>query len=63
MVQPIICILQIHNVGKKCEIMKAIVLEKTCEADELEISEITIPKITPNHILVKVNAFGIVLVP
>ncbi|MBE6485659.1 MAG: Zn-dependent oxidoreductase [Methanosphaera stadtmanae] len=59
MVLPVICILQIHNVGKKCEIMKAIVLEKTCEADELEITEIEIPKITPEHVLVKVNAFGI----
>lgn len=39
--------------------MKAIVLEKTCEADELEITEIEIPKITPEHVLVKVNAFGI----
>lgn len=39
--------------------MKAVVLEKTCTADELKVSEMNIPSIKENHVLVKVNAFGI----
>ena len=39
--------------------MKAIVLNKTCNADELTVSEIPIPKVKPNWMLVKVIGFGI----
>lgn len=39
--------------------MKAVVLEKTCKADELKVSEVPIPEIKPDWILVKVLGFGI----
>lgn len=41
------------------KVMKAVVLEKTCTAEELRISEIDIPTIKEEHVLVKINAFGI----
>lgn len=39
--------------------MKAVVLEKTCSPDELKTSEISMPSLKENHVLVKINAFGI----
>ena len=39
--------------------MKAIVIEKPCSANELKISEIPVPKIKSDHVLIKINAFGI----
>ena len=39
--------------------MKAVVLEKTCKADELKVSEIEIPKVKDDWVLVKVLGFGI----
>ena len=39
--------------------MKAIVLEKTCKAEDLKTSQIDIPQLKQGHVLVKVNAFGI----
>ena len=39
--------------------MKAVVLEKTCKADELSVSEVPIPEIKEDWILVKVIGFGI----
>ena len=53
------CTQRIRNVGKKCDNMKAVILEKTCLADELKPSDINIPEIKENHVLVEVNAFGV----
>ena len=39
--------------------MKAVVLEKTCNADELNVSEVEIPKVKDGWVLVKVLGFGI----
>lgn len=39
--------------------MKAVVLEKTCKANELEVSEVPIPEVKPDWVLVKVLGFGI----
>ena len=39
--------------------MKAVVLEKTCNPDELKVSEVEKPKIRDNWVLVKVLGFGI----
>ena len=39
--------------------MKAVVLEKTCRASELEVSEVDIPEVKPDWALVKVIGFGI----
>ena len=39
--------------------MKAVVLKKPCSAEELEISEIPLPKIKPGWVLIKIKAFGI----
>ena len=39
--------------------MKAILLEKTCNADDLKVSEIPLPETKPNWVLVKVIGFGI----
>ena len=59
MAQPITCIRLIRNVGRKCDNMKAVILERTCKANELKTHEVEIPEIKENHVLVKVNAFGI----
>ncbi len=40
-------------------VMKAVILKRTCEANELVTSEINIPKIKEGYVLVKINAFGI----
>ena len=37
--------------------MKAVVLEKTCNADELKVSEVEIPKVKDGWVLVKVLGF------
>lgn len=47
------------NVGKKCNAMKAVVLTKTCKPTELQIREVSIPKVKPGWVLVKVKAFGL----
>ncbi len=39
--------------------MKAVVLEKTCKANELKVSEVPIPEVKPDWLLVKVLGFGI----
>ena len=39
--------------------MKAVVLEKICNADELEVSEVEIPKVKDDWVLVKILGFGI----
>ena len=39
--------------------MKAIVLERTCKATELNVSNVPVPKVKPDWVLVKVKAFGI----
>ena len=40
-------------------IMKAIVLKKTCKAQDLKVSEIDIPKVKKDWVLVKIIGFGI----
>ena len=39
--------------------MKAVVLEKSCRAEEMEIKEIPIPEVKPGWVLIKVKAFGL----
>ena len=39
--------------------MKAVVLEKTCKAEEMIIKDMPIPEVKPGWVLVKVKAFGI----
>jgi NADPH:quinone reductase len=39
--------------------MKAVVLYKTCSPGELIVSEVSIPKVKPGWVLVKVKAFGL----
>lgn len=39
--------------------MKAVLIEKTCSADELEIKEVPLPKIKKGWVLIKIKAFGI----
>lgn len=39
--------------------MKAVILEKTCTAKELMVSNVPIPKVKPGWVLVKIKAFGI----
>lgn len=39
--------------------VKAVVLKKTCRADELKVSEVPIPEVKPDWVLVKVLGFGI----
>ncbi|WP_455646054.1 zinc-binding dehydrogenase [Methanosphaera sp.] len=39
--------------------MKAVVLEKTCSAKELEVSEIPLPSVSSGRVLVKIIGFGI----
>ncbi len=39
--------------------MKAIVLEKTCKAEDLKVSEIAIPQVEDDKVLIKVKGFGI----
>ncbi|MBE6493462.1 MAG: hypothetical protein E7Z84_02485 [Methanosphaera stadtmanae] len=40
-------------------IMKAIILEKTCNADELTVKEVNKPKQTKSNVLIEINGFGI----
>lgn len=39
--------------------MKAVVLERTCRAEELHVSEVPVPEVKPGWVLVKVKAFGL----
>ena len=39
--------------------IKAVVLEKTCNADELKVSEVEIPKVKDGWVLIRVLGFGI----
>lgn len=39
--------------------MKAVVLEKTCTAKELTVSNVPIPKVKPGWVLLKIKAFGV----
>lgn len=39
--------------------MRAVVLTKTCKADELEIIDVPIPSVKPDWVLVKIKAFGL----
>lgn len=39
--------------------MKAVVLERTCRAEEMIIKDVPIPKVKPGWVLVKIKAFGI----
>ncbi len=39
--------------------MKAVVLDKSCDASELKVSDIPIPKVKPGWVLIRVHAFGI----
>lgn len=39
--------------------MKAIVLEKTCKAEDLKVTDVPMPKIEEDKVIVKVNGFGI----
>lgn len=39
--------------------MKAVVLEKTCKAEEMTIKDVLMPEVKPGWVLVKVKAFGI----
>lgn len=39
--------------------MRAVVLEKTCRAEEMIIKDVPIPEVKPGWVLVKVKAFGI----
>ena len=40
-------------------LVKAVVLEKTCSAEEMIIKEVPIPVVKPGWVLVKIKAFGI----
>lgn len=39
--------------------MKAVVIERTCKAEEILIKDVPIPEIKPGWVLVKIKAFGI----
>ncbi|WP_094606015.1 L-threonine 3-dehydrogenase [Sporomusa silvacetica DSM 10669] len=39
--------------------MKAVILEKTCKATELAISNVPVPEVKPGWVLVRVKAFGV----
>ena len=39
--------------------LKAVVLKKTCKASELTVSEVPIPEVKPDWVLVKIIGFGI----
>ncbi len=39
--------------------MKAVVLYKTCQPEELTVSEVPIPKVKPGWVLIQVKAFGL----
>ncbi len=45
--------------SNKKTIMKAVVLEKPCTADELRIQNIEIPKVKNGWVLIKIKAFGL----
>lgn len=39
--------------------MKAVILNGTCEPQEMKITEIDIPKVKPGWVLIKIKAFGL----
>ncbi len=39
--------------------MKAIVIEKACEASELRVTDVPVPEVKPGWVLIRVRAFGI----
>lgn len=39
--------------------MKAVVLTKPCEAEEMSLTDVPVPQVTPGWVLVRVKAFGI----
>ncbi|MBD5356752.1 MAG: zinc-binding dehydrogenase [Bacteroides sp.] len=39
--------------------MKAVVIEKTCKASDLQVSDMPVPEVKPGWVLIKVKAFGI----
>ncbi|WP_373838767.1 zinc-binding dehydrogenase [Methanospirillum sp.] len=39
--------------------MRAVVLTKTCRAEDLQISEVPIPEVKPSWVLIKVRTFGL----
>ena len=39
--------------------MKAVVINKTCEAKDLHVSDVPIPEVKPGWVLIRVKAFGI----
>ncbi|MDE6341800.1 MAG: alcohol dehydrogenase catalytic domain-containing protein, partial [Muribaculaceae bacterium] len=39
--------------------MKAVVLTKPCNAEEMKLTDIPVPEVRPGWVLVKVHAFGI----
>lgn len=41
------------------DMMKAIILEKTCKADDLKVSTSSIPSPTPGMLVIKIRGFGI----
>ena len=43
----------------KRKLMKAMVLEKPCSAEEMKIKNVPIPEVKKDWILVKIKAFGI----
>ena len=43
----------------KKKLMKAMVLEKPCSAEEMKIKNVPIPEVREGWVLVKVKAFGI----
>lgn len=54
----------IHSAGNNLQTefnwaMKAIVLYKTCSPSELTVSEIPVPEIKPDWVLIKVKSFGL----
>lgn len=55
---------QIPNAGKRLLVeykiaMKAIILYKTCQPEELKLSEVPVPDVKPGWVLIKVKAFGL----
>ncbi len=50
-----------NNVYCRCFIssMKAVVITKSCEASDLRVSDVSVPKVKPGWVLIRVKAFGI----
>lgn len=48
-----------YNKEGEASNMKAVIIERTCKAEEMLIKDVTIPEVKPGWVLVKVKAFGI----